>query len=107
MADLEPLFGLRLRTRRLELRLPNERELVVLGELAREGIHPPEEMPFAVAWSNDAGSPDFVQNFVAFHQRARKAWEPDDWNLLLAVEAEGRLAGTQGIEAERFAERER
>ena len=40
--DVAPLFGLRLRTPRLELRFPTHDELVELRELARTGVHPPE-----------------------------------------------------------------
>jgi hypothetical protein len=40
--------GLRLTTPRLELRRPSPEELGALAELATEGIHDPEVMPFAV-----------------------------------------------------------
>jgi hypothetical protein len=50
--EISPLFGLRLRTPRLELRLPTDDELVELRELAHAGVHPPDEMPFAVAWTD-------------------------------------------------------
>jgi hypothetical protein len=44
--NLAPLFALRIRTPRLELRFPTEAELVELYGVAAAGIHPPEEMPF-------------------------------------------------------------
>jgi hypothetical protein len=44
------LLELRVRTPRLELRLPREEELEDIAALAEAGIHPPDEMPFAVAW---------------------------------------------------------
>ncbi len=50
--QLEPLFALQVRTRRLELRLPVGDELVELAHVARAGIHPPETMPFRVAWTD-------------------------------------------------------
>jgi len=99
--DLSPLFGLRLRTPRLVLRLPTRAELVELAQVAERGIHPPEEMPFAVAWTDDLT----VERFVAFHEAARERWNPDDWSLILGVWAEGRLAGTQEVAAEEFATR--
>src|SRR5207249_2284686 len=43
------LRAIRLRTPRLELRVPTSDEVDELFEIARAGIHPPEEMPFAVA----------------------------------------------------------
>lgn len=102
-SSLEPLRGLRLRTSRLELRLPSEDELVELAHLAVQGVHPPEEMPFFVAWTDGIGSPGFVDDFVAFHQQARESWRPTHWHLLLGVWAGAELIGTQGIESEDFA----
>jgi RimJ/RimL family protein N-acetyltransferase len=101
--DLSPLFGLRLRTPRLELRFPDEDELVALGRLAEQGVHPPEEMPFFVAWTDAIGQPQFVDGFVAFHRLQREQWRPERWHLLLGVWAEGELAGTQALDGERFA----
>lgn len=51
LADAWPLFGLRLRTEHLVLRLPTDDDLLALMDLARAGIHPSGEMPFGVAWS--------------------------------------------------------
>ncbi len=47
--NVEPLYRLRVRTPRLELRLPDDDALEQLYEIAAAGIHPPEEMPFGVA----------------------------------------------------------
>ena len=44
------LYGLRLRTPRVELRLPTHDEMVELRDVAHAGIHPPDEMPFGLAW---------------------------------------------------------
>ena len=60
---LWPLFDLRLRTERLELRLPNDDEIAQLCEVARAGIHDPEEMPFAFPWT-DKPSPRFEREFL-------------------------------------------
>ena len=51
------LTRLRLRTPRLELRLATVAELRALAEVARAGIHPPEEMPFKVPWTDRADEP--------------------------------------------------
>lgn len=98
--DDAPLFALRLRTPRLELRLPTRPELEELRELARAGVHPPEEMPFAVAWTDETYSEDWV---VAFHEQQREAWRPDAWDLELGVWANGQLAGVQALYAKDFA----
>jgi hypothetical protein len=42
------LYGLRVRAPRLALRLGSHDELLELDRVAEQGVHPPEEMPFAV-----------------------------------------------------------
>lgn len=105
MTDVAPLYGLRLRTPRLELRLGSHEELVALARLAERGVHPPEEMPFEIPWTDHIGEPDFLDGFLAFHETALTSWAPDEWTLNLLVWREGELVGTQGLLAERFAER--
>lgn len=95
--DLTPLYGLRLRTDRLELRWPDEDELAALARLAQTGVHEPYEMPFVVPWTDRAGEPDFVEQFVEYHLGLRSAWRPDDWSLELAVWTADELIGVQGV----------
>lgn len=97
--DISPLFGLLLRTPRLELRLPTHDELVELRELARAGVHPPEQMPFAVAWTDEPYSEEWV---VDFHEEQRRAWRPDAWDLELGVWVDGELAGVQALYGKDF-----
>ena len=97
-----PLFGLRIRSENLVLRLPMDHELPALIELAKAGIHPPDEMPFGVAWST-VPSPDFERGFVQHHWSGRAAWDPGDWTLHLAVERDGALIGSQSVGARGFA----
>ena len=98
--DISPLFELRLRTPRLELRLPTHEELVELREVARSGIHPPDEMPFAVAWTDEPYSEEWV---VAFHEEQRAAWRPDSWDLELGVWSDRELMGVQAMYGKDFA----
>jgi RimJ/RimL family protein N-acetyltransferase len=100
--DLGPLHDLQLSTPRLELRLGSRDELAALGRLAEEGIHPPDEMPFAVAWTDRIGQADFVDSVVEFHETALRDWRPEAWMLNLLVFAEGELAGSQSIGADDF-----
>ncbi len=51
LASAWPLFALRIRSERLVLRLPTDDEILGLIEISRDGIHPPDEMPFGIAWS--------------------------------------------------------
>jgi RimJ/RimL family protein N-acetyltransferase len=97
VSDPAPLYALRLRTPRLELRLGSPEEVEELGRLAQQGIHSPEEMPFAVAWSDRCGEPDFLDSFVAHHRDRLSPWSPQDWVLNLLVWADGRLAGSQSV----------
>ncbi len=99
---LWPLFDLRIRTERLVLRLPTDDDLVELAALAKAGIHPPNEMPFAVPWSTLA-SPEFERGFVQYHWLQRATWSSSRWELVLGVDLDGQLIGSQGIEAHDFA----
>jgi RimJ/RimL family protein N-acetyltransferase len=99
---LWPLFDLRLRTARLELRLPTDDDLVQLAALARRGVHPPGSMPFAVPWST-LPSPQFERGFVQFHWTARGTWRPERWTLDLMATRDGVPIGMQGLGAVDFA----
>ncbi len=99
---LWPLFDLRFRTDRLELRLPTDDELVELCTLARAGIHGPDEMPFAFPWSTKE-SPRFEREFAQYHWGARASWRPADWSLDLMAVRGGRPIGMQGIFAREYA----
>ena len=93
------LYGLRLRTPRVELRLPTHEELVELRDIAHAGIHPPEEMPFGVAWTDQPYSEGFVVDFLEW-QLAE--WRPDEWNLNLGVWGDGQLVGIQTLHGADF-----
>jgi RimJ/RimL family protein N-acetyltransferase len=101
LTDAWPLFGLVIRTERLELRLPTESELVEMLALARSGIHDASSMPFGFAWT-DKPSPQFERDYMKYHYSTRANWKPDDWTLDLAVWVDGQLCGTQGIRGEEF-----
>jgi len=105
MIDLGPLYGLTLRTPRLELRLGTAADIEALGELARRGIHPPDEMPFAVAWSDRIAEPSFAEEFAAYHAAGLSSWTPKSWRLDLLTWEGAELAGTQSIQADGFSTR--
>jgi RimJ/RimL family protein N-acetyltransferase len=102
--DLTALYGLRLRTDRLELRWPDEEELVDLALVAETGVHDPETMPFVVPWTDAIGTPEFVSGFVDYHLGVRERWRADDWSLELGVWAAGEPLGTQSVVGHDFAE---
>lgn len=105
--EIAPLFGLRLRTERLELRLPTREELVALAGVAEAGVHPPEQMPFRVAWTDRAGKPGFRESFLDHHLGLLRDWSPERWFLELAVWADGEPMGFQSVRAARFAQTRR
>jgi RimJ/RimL family protein N-acetyltransferase len=96
-----PLFGLVIRTDRLELRLPTENELVQMLALAKAGIHDADYMPFGFAWT-DKPSPQMERDDMKYHYSTRANWVPTDWTLDLAVWVDGELCGTQGMRGENF-----
>ncbi len=98
-----PLFDLRVRTPRLELRPVDDDLAVALAELAVEGIHDGPS-PFRFPWNE--GEPLDVQRRALQHYwSSRASWTPDDWHLPLAVVVGGRVVGTQSLLATGFAVR--
>jgi RimJ/RimL family protein N-acetyltransferase len=99
MSELDALWRVRLRTPRLELRLPSEAELEDLFEVAAAGIHAPEEMPFAIAWTDDLRRDAFLD----FHHMRWQEWRAEDWVCNFVTFLDGRVIGSQAIEGRDFA----
>jgi RimJ/RimL family protein N-acetyltransferase len=97
-----PLFSLRVRTERLELRLPSDEDLAALADVAASGIHPFNEMPFLRPWTRDA-SPARERNMLKFHWGCRANWSAESWAANFAVIQDGEVIGSQGIVATEFA----
>jgi RimJ/RimL family protein N-acetyltransferase len=103
LLDAWPLFGLRLRTPRLELRPVRDEDVPGLVDAALAGIHDPAVMPFAVPWTD--AEPDVLRRELArFVWRQRASIRPDTWTLQLAVLHEGRPVGVQDLSTADFAE---
>lgn len=103
MSDLDPwpLHSLVLRTPRLELRPDDDAGLAELAEVAGEGIHPPEGMPFAVPWT-DADPADLKRNTWQYHWSLRAALSPQDWTVQFLVRLDGSMIGCQGLTGRNF-----
>lgn len=97
-----PLYGLRLRTPRLEMRLPVLEELDALAQLAAEGVHDPDTMPFAWPWT-DQPPAERARSVLQHHWRMLAEWSPEKWELQLAVLLGGIVVGTQSLSARDFA----
>lgn len=102
--DHWPLFGLRVRTPRLELRYPDDDLAAEVADLAARGITEPGFRPFLRQW--DAVPPPHQQRNTLQHLwRGRGCWTPASWICPLAVVVDGRVAGLQSVEADDFASR--
>lgn len=97
-----PLFDLRVRTPRLELRYPDDDDVVGLAALAAKGIHPPDFMPFAVPWST-APSPKLERDSIQHYWKSRGEFTPAKWGVPFATVVDGELVGTQAVHAADFA----
>lgn len=101
ITDHWPLFGLRLRTPRLELRVPDLTDLAHLADVAAEGVHDPGYQPFLVPWTD--GSPQqAARGTLQFHWRMLGEWAPDSWSLNLVTVFDGQVIGTQALDARQF-----
>lgn len=101
LARLWPLFGLSVRTPRLELRYPSDTDLDALAALSGD-IHDPGFLPFSGTWSL---LPDGEREkaVLQYHWGRRGDWSPTRWRLELAVVVDGYVVGTQAVHADDFA----
>jgi len=97
-----PLFGLQVRTPRLELRYPTDDDYRAVVALAAEGIHDRDAMPFAVPWTR-AESPLLERNMLQYYWSQRGALSPTRWSLPLVVFDDDQPVGIQDVMAEQFA----
>ncbi|QDL75721.1 N-acetyltransferase [Streptomyces malaysiensis subsp. malaysiensis] len=96
------MYGLRLRTPRLELRLPDIPQLDELAAAAADGVHDPAEMPFSNPWT-DAPPEERGRSSFQHVLRTIAEWRPEQWTLSLAVLHEGTVIGRQDLLATDFA----
>ncbi|MCW2964488.1 MAG: GCN5-like N-acetyltransferase [Actinomycetia bacterium] len=101
MPKLWPLFGLSLRTERLDLTPVSDGDIDELTSVAQSGVHDPDAQPFANLWTDRQGS-DFEQRFAQYFWAQRARWSVATWALPFAVRFRGRLIGVQQIQADEF-----
>jgi len=97
-----PLFDLRVRASRVEIRLPNDDDLVELARLAAKGVHDPATMPFLFPWTNEP-SPLLEQGMLKWGWRHRAEWTSNNWNFNGAVFIGSEVVGVQSLMATDFA----
>ena len=96
-----PLFGLVVRTPRLELRLLREDEFGDLVALIDAGIHDPGTMPFFFAWT-DVEPRQRAREAAQWMWRHRANWSPHNWTLTCGVFVDGKPVGVQDLGAVHF-----
>lgn len=96
-----PLWDLRIRTPRLELRPVREAEMADLSELIDGGIHDPATMPFLIPFT-DAPNPQRAHDSYRFWMGCWAGWSVESWRLVLAAYSDGRCVGSQDVQATDF-----
>ena len=96
-----PLFDLRIRTPRLEIRLPTDDDLYRLLAAIDAGIHDPGTMPFSIPWT-DAAPPARHRQSLQWWWSQRARWDPADWSFTGAVFVDGSPVGVQDLAATWF-----
>jgi RimJ/RimL family protein N-acetyltransferase len=100
LAEVWPLFGLRVCTPRLELRYPTDEDALALIDPSAD-IHDPEVRVFATTW-NTGDDEVRGRRILQFQWGQRASWSVDDWHCPLVTVVEGRIVGSQGIQATHF-----
>jgi RimJ/RimL family protein N-acetyltransferase len=100
--DPWPLRHLVLRTPRLELRPDDDAGLLDLVEVAYQGVHPPEQMPFSQPWT-EVDPAELARNTVQYYWGQRAALRPDTWNVHFLIRVDGQVIGTQQLGGKNFA----
>lgn len=99
-----PLFDVAICTPRLTIRCADDRRLRDVAQVAAEGIHRADELPFYDRWTLQP--PGILQRNLLQHGWGLRAmWQPNRWTFVGAVELDGRVIGLQSLGAEQFAER--
>lgn len=101
LRDLWPLYALRLTTGDLELRYPTEAELPAFVDIIEAGIHPRDEMPFGIPWTDEAPAKRNLSSYQ-WWMGSRGRWSVDEWSLTMGVWERGRAVGFQDLRAEHF-----
>ena len=101
LRDLWPLYDLRLTTGDLVLRYPTEAELPEFADIIEAGIHPPDEMPFGLAWTDVPPAKRNVDSYQ-WWVGSRGRWSADSWVLTMGVWERGVAVGFQDLRADLF-----
>ena len=93
-----PLFGLRLATPRLQLRLVRDDDLPGIVDAVLAGIHDPARTPFGVPWT-DAPRGTLIRETLRHTWRMRAGIRPGSWDLGFVVCRNSVPIGMQDLNA--------
>lgn len=96
LAQVWPLFGLRVSSGALDLRPVADDDLPALVRLATDGIHSAEVMPFSNPWT-DAPVAELGRNMAAYYWQTRADLSPARWTVDFVVRWRGEVVGVQGL----------
>ncbi len=99
--DITPLINLKIKTPRLELRLPNALEVDELARLASKGIQDEGREYYNADWLH-VPYPANKDLFSKWIENDRENWQTDNWSLGLAAFLEGKPIGMQHIFSRNF-----
>jgi RimJ/RimL family protein N-acetyltransferase len=101
LTDYLPVYRIRLRTERLELRLPDFDDLVALADQAAAGIHDPSFMPFVQPWT-EAEPLERGRAALMWQMKVIASSKPEDWGLPFVTVHDGKVIGMQEVAAKQF-----
>ena len=101
LAEAYPVLGLRITAGPIELTGADDDTLIALANLAVQGIHASDAMPFLVPWTLRPAD-SFHLEYVQYHWGVRSRFAPGGWTLDLAVRYDGELVGSQGVGTKDF-----
>jgi RimJ/RimL family protein N-acetyltransferase len=101
LIDHYAAYGIRLRTPRLELRLPDLDDLAALADAAIEGVHDPADMPFLVPWT-DAEPAARGRSVISYNLGVLGSASAANWHLPFCVVYDGTAIGIQDLSAREF-----
>jgi RimJ/RimL family protein N-acetyltransferase len=96
-----PLFDLEVHTPRLTLRYIDDELGAALVDLASQGVHDPDFMPFAMPWT-DVAPDEAGPNSFRYWWRCRAETTVDSWDVNLAVIEHGQVVGATGLGGKDF-----
>jgi len=101
LQEIWPPYGVRIEENDLTLTILTDEDIPGLVDLALNGIHEPDAMPFSTPWT--AVEPERLPaNMIRFFSGVRAQLTPQKFDLLFAVRIAHELAGIQAMHTTDF-----